>query len=326
MLPGSDIQGWARATGQRAVTLAFFNAVHERCEGGWPDDAEAVLAKARAFRSIGGRVIVSTGGWNADDLAERCADPAALADVYEGVLRRFQTDYLDLDAEPGDVHDNLKPAIVDRRSAAMRILQDRFAARGRRLHLSFTVAVRPAFGMDPANFYVLKSATAAGVRIEVVNAMIMDYRDGASGEDMGTRSVLALAYVQDQLKRLIPGLGERAAWGMIAATPMLGQNDAPEEVFTLPDARLLTVFAAQMGMARIAFWSLARDNGGCPGAKAAQPSCSGLAQAPWAFSGIFARFADAVGPPPRFEPVCRNQPSDETICTHVGPNWTTPRR
>ena len=287
---GSDVAGWSKATGGRYVTLAFYNAANGNCAGAWPEGtAEAsVLAAARALQAQGGGVIVSTGGWNADDLVSRCPDAKSLADVYDGVLQRFRTDYLDLDAEPGDIHNNLTHELVDRRSAAMRVLQDRFAARGRRLHVSFTLAVRPAVGMDPDNLYVLQSAKAAGVTIDMVNPMIMDYHDGASQGRMGARSIQALELAQAQLKALLPGRSDRDYWGMMSATPMLGQNDVAEEVFTLDDARLVARFAVEKGMGRLSFWSLARDNGSCPGEKA-KNSCSGLDQPQWAFSRIFMR-------------------------------------
>jgi hypothetical protein len=294
MVPGADVMAWAKDTGQRYVTLAFYNSVNGRCEGAWPQDEAAVLAQARGLQALGGGVIVSSGGWNGDDLAAHCADPKALADVYDGVLSRFGANHLDLDAEPGDAHDNLVPQLVDRRSAAMRILQDRFAARGRRLHVSFTLAVRPAFGMDERNFYVLKSAKAAGVDIDVINPMIMDYGDNASAGQMGARSIQALQFTEAQLKSLLPGREDAAYWSMIAATPMLGQNDVEPEVFTLDDARRLESFAEAKGMARLTFWSLARDNGGCAGQQAPHPNCSGIAQGPWAFSRIIGRFAQKV--------------------------------
>ena len=158
---GIDLAGWAKATGGRYLSLAFYNAAGGQCRGAWPIDEARLLAEVGRLRALGGDVIVSSGGWNADDLAARCPTPEALADVYEGVLKRFAADHLDLDPEPGDVHDNLKPEVVDRRSAAAAILQKRFAARGRRLRVSFTIAVRPSFGFDPANLYVLQSALAA---------------------------------------------------------------------------------------------------------------------------------------------------------------------
>jgi len=41
---------------------------------------------------------------------------------------------------------------------------------------------------------------------------------------------------------------------------------------------------------RLAFWSLARDNGSCPNQGFASPVCSGIAQSTWQFSSIFRGF------------------------------------
>jgi hypothetical protein len=290
---GADLSSWARARGQSYALLAFYNADGGRCAGAWPEDERAVLAQAQVLRSLGGGVILSTGGWNADDLAARCADPTSLADVYDGLLQRFGADHLDLDPEAGDVHNNLLRDVVDRRSAAMRILQDRFRARGRMLHLSITLAVKPAFGLDADNLYVLQSAKAAGVGIDMVDAMVMDYRDGQSEGKMGARSIQALEMVHAQLKSLFPDRDDAALWGMMGALPDLGQNDAEQEVFTLEDARLLESFVEARGLGRLSFWSLGRDNGNCPGKRVSDPTCSGIVQAQWAFSGVFAKFARA---------------------------------
>jgi chitinase len=283
-----DLAGWAKASGGRDLTLAFYNSDGGQCRGSWPADETKLLEEVAKLRILGGDVILSSGGWNADDLAERCTTPEALADIYEGVLTRFAADHLDLDPEPGDIHDNLRPEIVERRSAALAILQKRFTARGKPLNLSFTIAVRPAFGFDAANLYVLQSALAHGVEIDAVNPMIMDYRDGTGAGEMGRHSVMALEKAHGQLVTLYPRRKADDLWRMMAATPMIGQNDAEAEVVTLDDARLIAGFARKHRFRRLAFWSVARDNGSCAGDAKAQPNCSSLKQEPWAFSHIFA--------------------------------------
>jgi hypothetical protein len=41
---------------------------------------------------------------------------------------------------------------------------------------------------------------------------------------------------------------------------------------------------------RLAFWSLSRDNGDCPGQTWASPICRGVAQSDWQFSSIFGTY------------------------------------
>jgi hypothetical protein len=131
---------------------------------------------------------------------------------------------------------------------------------------------------------------ARGVDIEVVNPMTMDFYDGVSGTRMGERSIAALQKVQAQLKVLYPGRPDAQLWGMVAATPMIGQNDDQREVFTLDDARALVAFANQQHLARLSFWAVNRDNAGCPGNKTADASCSGVSQKLYEFTQIFQGF------------------------------------
>jgi chitinase len=115
----------------------------------------------------------------------------------------------------------------------------------------------------------------------------MDYRDGTAGPYMGVRSIMAIEKGVAQLKALFPGKKDSEYWAMTAATPMLGQNDAEPEIFTLDDARKILELAQAKGMARLSFWSLDRDNGKCSGKRVADPTCSGIEQEEWAFSKIF---------------------------------------
>jgi len=78
---------------------------------------------------------------------------------------------------------------------------------------------------------------------------------------------------------------------MIGITPMIGVNDTNTEVFTLPNASALVSWArGQTFVNRLAFWSLARDNGGCAGQGFASPTCSGVSQTTWQFSSLFTPF------------------------------------
>ncbi|UXY17288.1 glycosyl hydrolase family 18 protein [Chitiniphilus purpureus] len=284
-----DLSGWAQATGGRHVSLAFFNSAGG-CNGGWPTGESGLLSQANALKAFGGNVIVSSGGWNASDLVRSCADPAAIATTYENVLTRFGTDHLDLDPENAPGNNNLEQSLVDRRNAAIKILQDRFKAKGKSLFLSYTLGVNPDNGFNAENLYVLQSAKAAGVEVHLVNPMIMDYYDGVSGKQMGARSILALQKVHAQLKSVWPGKTDAQYWGMLGAVAMIGQNDNPTEVFTLDDAKMVRDFGKQQGMAMMSFWSLGRDNGNCAGNTTANWQCSGIVQNQWDFSRIFNAF------------------------------------
>jgi hypothetical protein len=75
----------------------------------------------------------------------------------------------------------------------------------------------------------------------------------------------------------------------IGITPMIGRNDSPE-TFTLEDAQQVVNWANGNNIKLLAFWSVGRDNGGCPNGTVS-PSCSGISQSTWQFSNIFHGFA-----------------------------------
>jgi hypothetical protein len=286
---GNDLAGIARASGHKFFSLGFVNGTGN-CQPIWSTDDATLRRNVASLREMGGDVIVSSGGWNADDLVSHCANGAAVAAAYQRVLDAYASDYLDLDPEHGDQHNNLERSIVDRRNDALRIMQDNAKANGRTLRVSYTLGVSPDAGFNAENLYVLQSALARGVEIDVVNPMTMDFYDGTSGDRMGERSIEALRKVHGQLKVLYPGRTDAQLWGMLAATPMIGQNDDQREVFTLDDARKLVAFANQQHMARLTFWATSRDNGGCPGKKVADATCSGISQQQYEFTRIFQGF------------------------------------
>jgi hypothetical protein len=280
---GNDVAQFGNDSGQRFYTLGFVNGTGN-CQPIWSTDDNQLRASVARLRAAGGDVIVSSGGWDADDLVSHCATAAAIAAAYQRVLDAYTSTYLDIDAEHGDVHNNLDPAVVDKRNDALKIMQT-----GRTLHLSFTLGVSPAEGLSPENLYVLQSAVRRGVSIDVVNLMTMDYYDGVSGSRMGAASIEALRKVETQLKALYPTRTDAQLWAMIGATPMIGQNDNPTEKFTLADAQQLLAFAQQQHMARLSYWAINRDFGCTTGP---QPSgtCSGIAQPAYGFSNIFRQF------------------------------------
>jgi chitinase len=294
---GPDLSTWAKATGIKAtgtkatgakrVVLAFYNSDGTGCAGAWPTDEAALIAEVAAFRALGGEVILSSGGWNADDLAARCPDPKSLAKVYLAALDRLGVKNLDLDPEAAPNHDNLVPAVVDRRSAAVKLMQEAFTKRGQTLEVSFTLPATPTQGLDDRALYVLRSALKAGVRFDLVQPMVMNYHQGPSPLTMGDRAVATLEKVRTQLQSLIPGRADADLWRMMGAVAMIGRNDAPDETFTLADARQLTAYARKRGLGRLGFWALSRDNGSCAAAPVQGVACSGLAQDDWAFTRAF---------------------------------------
>jgi hypothetical protein len=134
---------------------------------------------------------------------------------------------------------------------------------------------------------LLNNGRANGFTPDVVNIMSMDY--GTSGTEMGNASNSALDGAANQVASAY-GISLSAAYAKMGNTPMIGQNDSAGEVFTLADASSVESYAASRGIAMVAFWSVGRDDGGCPGQPSASSTCSGISQNADDFTNAFEKF------------------------------------
>src|SRR6185369_13103187 len=123
-----------------------------------------------------------------------------------------------------------------------------------------------------------------GTRVDRVNIMAMDY--GHAVSNMYSAAVSAAQGARSQLNSM--GFSSTA----LGITPMIGVNDSAGETFSLSNASSLVSWANSNGIQELAFWSVGRDNGGCPGGGAASPSCSGVSQSTNQFASIFRGFAN----------------------------------
>jgi hypothetical protein len=147
--------------------------------------------------------------------------------------------------------------------------------------VSLTLPVLPS-GLVQAGKNIVDAVHNAGLsRIDSINVMAMDY---GSANDNGGNMLLSAQQAAQSTHNQYPNDG-------IGVTPMIGQNDTQGEIFFLDDASNFVAWArGQSYINRLAFWSLARDNGDCPGQMWASPVCSGVAQSQWQFSSIFRGF------------------------------------
>ena len=70
---------------------------------------------------------------------------------------------------------------------------------------------------------------------------------------------------------------------------MIGRN-FNGKIFTQDHARKLVNWATSNHIGRLAFWSVGRDNGGCPGG-GVSPTCSGISQSTYEFTNLFKSFS-----------------------------------
>ena len=305
--PGTD--------GPKNVVLAFIvGAPNHACTPTWGgayglDEAEATLDLDRRLarlRNLGGSAMVSFGGQANADLALKCTDASDLVSGYRSVVERYELGSIDMDLE-GELLAN--HAAVERQAAAIATVQQR-ATDG--LDVWLTLPVAPD-GLTSDGLHAVRSYLNAGVALAGVNAMTMNYNSGGDQSLIDTiRGSLSAMQLQLRAVAQESGmpLGDATAWSRVAATPMIGQNDVRDEVFTLADARALAEFANERGMVRLSMWSLNRDrscDANWPDPKQMSDSCSGVDQGDERFaallgSGRTGEIAQIAGAPPEVDP------------------------
>jgi chitinase len=283
-----DLAGVAEAAGARSLTLAFVTAA-EGCRPSWggqtPIGSAAVSAPVGRLEAAGVAMRVSFGGASGTELALSCRNIPDLEAAYGTVLDRYHATAADFDLEGRALVDR---AAIARRAAAVAALQSRS---GRRLAVTLTVPVTPR-GLGAPALAAVRSMRAAGVRLDAVNLLAMDYGSSTAGGSMGVEAIRAALAAHRQLAK--EGL---PSWRSLGVTVMVGMNDSRNEVLTVSDAEAVARFARSHALGLTSIWSLARD-GPCTGSPTvALPTCSGVGAPAYTFSRVFgANSKRGVGP------------------------------
>ncbi|MFD5539338.1 carbohydrate binding domain-containing protein [Streptomyces sp. NPDC127079] len=269
--------------GLKAYTAAF--VLGEGCTQIWGDTlpvgndpyTDPEIARAR---SEGASVIVSSGGASGEPLAWTCATQSSIDAGYQAIIDDYGVTQLDFDVEGAAIADT---AAAARQMQAMKDLE----AAHPNLRFSMTLPVLTS-GLTADGVNILKAAKSAGIRIDVVNIMTMDYYAG-TGTEMGQAAVSAARATLAQMQSVDPGY----TYSDLGITPMIGKND-DGSTFTLADARTVENFAAQNGVGRLSFWSANRDQP-CGGTANSLPTCSGISQNGLAFTDAFVPYQGGTG-------------------------------
>ena len=286
--PYVDVTGWPTfsltdnlSSVGKYYTLAFIvDKTGNGCQASWgtyhtladnfPD------ADIASMRAAGGDVIVSFGGAASTELAISCTSAAALQAQYDAVVARYNLTRIDFDIE--GAAEALMPS-MQRRNTAVKSLQDAHPG----LQVSYTLPVMPT-GLTQDGINLLSDAIAKGVNVTAVNIMTMDYYDGTT--DMGQAAKDASDKTEAQLGSLYPAKSTAQLDAMIGITPLIGINDDQTEVFKIADAGTVLSYAQTKGSNLLSFWAAARDRQ-CGQGDSVTQNCSGVAQTPFQFSGIF---------------------------------------
>jgi hypothetical protein len=276
--PTPSLTDMATAGNLKNFTLAFVNSAG--CRASWFNayDPRTAWSKDQidAIRARGGDVKISFGGASGIELAQACTTPAAVAAEYQAVVDAYGLKYIDLDIEGAAV---AEPTTIARRSQALKLLQ---TARPN-LKISLTLPVLPE-GLTSDGVNVVRSARDAGVNLDLVNVMAMDYQ--RSSGDYGNFAVQAAQSTFAQLKTLYPSKTDAQVWRMLGVTPMLGKND-DGGTYDQNDARQLVSFAKTNHLGMLSYWEETRDRNACNGALY---MCTNVPQQPYEFSRIFSGY------------------------------------
>ncbi|MEK7494702.1 MAG: chitinase, partial [Patescibacteria group bacterium] len=236
----------------------------------------------------GGRIAVSFGGALNSELAVSCKDQEALFHAYKSVIERYNIDTIDLDLENQSLKDSES---AKRRAIVIAKLQEEYRKNGKSLAVWLTLPVAPQ-GLTPEGTGMVAEMLSAKVDIAGVNLMTMDYGDSrADDQTMLSASQQALNETHRQLgilyKQAGINLNSVSLWRKIGATPMIGQNDIVDEVFTLEDAKGFNTFSRNQGVGRMSMWSANRDTPcgeNYVDVKIVSDSCSGTKEKKFSFS------------------------------------------
>ena len=283
-----QIETIQQQSGLQAFTLAFIVATGNGCSMGWggvggalPTDTlpngTTIQSHVSTLQAAGVQMIVSFGGANGSDISSSCTSASQLQAAYQQVINQYHVKMLDFDIEGGAVSNQ---AALTLRDQALKGLKAANAG----LVISYTLPVLPT-GLIASGVNVLTTAKADGFTPDIINVMAMDYGSAVDNNgQMGLDATQAAQNTRNQVTSA--GLSSN-----IGVTTMIGINDTNTEIFQLTDANTLLNFTStNTYITRLAIWSVARDNGGCPNQGFASPTCSGITQTNFQFSKTFEAF------------------------------------
>lgn len=279
--------------GVKSFTAAF--VIGSGCNEIWGDTlpvgndsfTDPEISKAK---SEGASVIISSGGAAGEPLAWTCTDQNAINSGYQKIIDSYGVNSLDFDIEGAAIADTGAAA---RQMSAMKSLKSANSG----LTFSVTLPVLPS-GLTADGVNILKAAKDAGIKIDTVNIMTMDYYQG--NQDMGQAAISAAQATLGQMQSVDSGY----SYANLGITPMIGVND-DGSTFSLDNASSVASWARSNGVGRLSFWSENRDTA-CgsvakptanpaikplTGSSKAKPdassTCSGVSQNPLAFTDAF---------------------------------------
>ncbi|MGD0452722.1 MAG: chitinase [Solirubrobacteraceae bacterium] len=269
------------ATGIQDLTLAFILS-HGKCNPEW-DGQRPLLggsdqAAIESLRAAGGEVDVSFGGWSGKKLGNACKTPTALAGAYQKVIDAYSLNAIDIDIEHGEFSSKtVRKRVIE----ALAIVH----AEDPDLEISVTFGTEEA-GPEPDGRSLIADAAAIGFQPTAWTIMPFDF--GAPLTDMGHASIKAVEGLERDLVAAY-GVSSAVAYQHAGISSMNGDTDEKDETVSVEDFETMLAFAQQNHLARFTYWAVNRDRS-CQGGENAGEDCSGIAQTPYAFTDVIARY------------------------------------
>lgn len=286
--PGSLVEA-KQSAGLDSATLAFAITRGSCVLDSYLQDR---MPDARAYGAAGGKLIVSMGGADGVYAEIACSDDQLFA-LLEKLMADAGTRRIDWDVEGQQLSN------VDATARRTRVLL-RLQARYPDLYTSFTL---PSWlrGMPTEAVNLLRSTVAAGVRIQMVNVMVMSFgpeniRTMVSPATVGQAAVVSFQASVAQLAPVYPGKSPAQLRAMMGMTPMIGVND-DGATLTLADARMLADYVKANGIGLLSYWSLQRDRAQGNAGMGPVGTYSGVAQSAYQYLNIFKTAAGPVTEP-----------------------------
>jgi chitinase len=214
-----------------------------------------VIADFKAFQAVGGKVIVSFGGEGGPYLEESLGADAEFAAI-DTLIQKTGVYGLDFDIEGERLP---KSGLNDQRSKVIARIQQKYPS----LYISFTLP-SSTNGVIQDGVRLLQNAISNGVRVDMVNIMVMDYYDNNLGSRWGQTAVASGEGTVQTLRGLYPQKSTAELYKMLGLTAMIGKND-DNTVFSVADTITISNYAKDKNIGLISFWSIERDQTGTNG-------------------------------------------------------------
>ncbi len=275
--PASVIAG----TGLHDLTLAFILS-RGKCNPEWDGQRPLLGGSDQAaiedIRAGGGEVDVSFGGWSGKKLGSVCKSPGALAAAYQKVISAYSLHAIDIDIEHGEF---TKAATRERVIEALALVQ----AANPGLEISITFGTAET-GPEADGVSLIDDAAALGFQPSAWTIMPFDF--GPPLTDMGHASIRAVEGLASDLVSAYR-VSEAFAYEHAGVSSMDGDTDEKSETVSVANLETILGFAQSHHLARLTFWAVNRDRQ-CAGGENSGEDCSGIAQAPYAFSDVIAAY------------------------------------